>query len=292
LNVPGSLSRILGGMRDPRVDVRIGACVGLLRCCQQGRANGDHVLEKQVVALLSDIRIKPDTRAEIARICAYVSYASALEQVSSLAENVEGKPGEVMVEARDRLLEPGTAQGFWVEAGRDAGEVVAKLRLGQTVIWLQEQLLDSHFESVPAQNTRRLWLKEPGWESHGPVLQVGTNTYYAADSDDICGVADALLAIDREDIEALLAPLWPDDATGRRCRGALALRRGHTQEALSLLSEALELKKVPADTAWWMAETLSRLGRDEEARPHLERFVAKAAKKHPSLAEARRRLGL
>ncbi|HND34148.1 MAG TPA: tetratricopeptide repeat protein, partial [Myxococcota bacterium] len=87
-----------------------------------------------------------------------------------------------------------------------------------------------------------------------------------------------------------LLPLWPDNAAGRRARGSVALAEGRVEEAIQLYTEALELKKVPVDCSYWLAEALRRAGRAAEARPHLERFVAKAPKKSPVLAEARKRL--
>ena len=122
------------------------------------------------------------------------------------------------------------------------------------------------------------------------VVQAGSRTMHPPDPDDVAALADALIAANRPDLEELLAPVWPDTAAGRRARGAIAFRRGRLEEALALLTEAVELKKVPADTWWWLADVLATLGRNEEARPHLEKYVAKAGKRSPWLAEARRRL--
>lgn len=289
LATPACVSRILGGMRDPRVDVRQGACVGLLRLCQQGSRNGDAELERSVVALLSDPRIKPDTRVEIARICSWVGYSSALPVVEGFA-GLGPKLEELAQEAAERLRNPGRTDGIWVEAGRDAGELVARNRTG-----LAAALVGSHLvlASSPVAETkvggiRLLFIKERGWDSADRALQVGDRTFHPGDPDDVAALADAILASNRMDLET--AVVWPDTAAGRRARGSFALQHGRVEEALSLLQEAVDLKKVPADTWWWLAEALRLAGREEEGRPHLEKYVAKASKRSPWLAEAKRRL--
>ena len=57
------------------------------------------------------------------------------------------------------------------------------------------------------------------------------------------------------------------------------------------MTAAIEAKRTPPDGWWYLAEALHRAGRDEEARPHLERYLARAGKRSPFVAEARARLG-
>ena len=75
LGLPEAVGRISIGLRDPRGGVRVGAAVGLLRLVCSVQAHGDKELERRIVALLQDKRLKPDALAEVAEVlCAAVGY--------------------------------------------------------------------------------------------------------------------------------------------------------------------------------------------------------------------------
>jgi tetratricopeptide (TPR) repeat protein len=84
--------------------------------------------------------------------------------------------------------------------------------------------------------------------------------------------------------------LLPLTAATARLRGAARLHAKDPAGALEQLTAAVEMKKVPADAWWYLADALHALGRDDEARPHLERFLAKAGKRAPFVLEAKRRI--
>ncbi len=289
IGTTAALQRILGGLRDPRVDVRMGACVGLLRHCAQGQYNGNRELEAAVVATLGDVRIKPDTRLETVRICCNLGYKTVVEAAEKLASQLNPRQAEQLEELLNQLREPVSPNGIWVEAGKDAGALVPKAKRGAVGALRGERLWIEGAWQTEAP-VRRMFLKEPGEEAADVVLQVGSRSYYPADADEVVELADLVVASNDPQLRAELSPLWPDNAAGRRARGSLALAEGRVDEAIALFSEALELKKVPVDCSYWLAEALRRAGRSAEARPHLERFVAKAPKKSPVLAEAKRRL--
>lgn len=296
LGVPDAVTRIFGAMRDPRVDVRQGACVGLWRLCASAAVNGDTALEARVVALLDDTRIKPDTHAEIARVCANVGYASALGRVERLAETAARAIATVLAEAQERLAMPGGLAGVWADLGLDAGEVNPDAKPGAIVALTGSDAMvraeESRVVKLPVEGTpRRLWLKRPGATEATWAVQIGEATYWAADGDEIGELGDRLLAAEAFDLFALVDPLLPISAASARLRGVAKLRAGDTAGALEYLSAAVEMKKVPPDTWWFLADTLHTLGRDDEARPHLEKAVAKAPKRSPWMAEAKRRLG-
>ena len=67
---------------------------------------------------------------------------------------------------------------------------------------------------------------------------------------------------------------------------------GDVTRAVESLQACVEMKRVPTDAWWWLAEALHRAGRDAEAKPHLEKYLSKAAKRAEHVAEAKRRLGV
>ena len=302
INTRPGMSRILGGMRDPRVDVRVGAGVGLLRRAQQGQHNGDAELERQGASLVGDARIKPETRVDLAALCAALGWTSALAEAEALLPQLTGRLVEVMEEAIARLREPGPVTGLWAEAGRDAGELSPERRGAVIAVIGQERGgADGRREPITLP-IRRMYLKERGWDSPGAVLQIGAQTFYPAEPEEALEFADAGLerfgpgspAGSPEALAAWAGSLeacWPEGAVGGRIRGRVLLKQGRAAEALEVLQGAVDAKRAPVDTAWWLAEALAALGRGAEARPFLERFVAKAARRSPWLAEAKQRLG-
>ncbi len=300
LGVPDAVSRILGGMRDPRVDVRMGACVGLQRLCISAAVNGDTALETRVVALFDDPRIRPETQAEIARVCANVGYGSALERIRILADQGQRTIATIATEALQRLEWPGSGAGIWVDLGLDAAELGPRPdgpASPRTLVALtgSDTLIVAGVDSsrsVPLKHLpRRLWLKRPGETEIGQAVQIELTTYWPADTDEVGELGDRLLAAEAFDLIALVDPLLPPSAATERLRGAALLRGGDPLAAVRHLRAGVEMKKVPTDTWWYLADALFQLGLSDEARPHLEKYIAKATKRAPHLAEARSRLG-
>ncbi|MDP2307187.1 MAG: tetratricopeptide repeat protein [Pseudomonadota bacterium] len=300
LNVPDATSRILGAMRDPRVDVRLGACVGLLRLCASAAVNGDTGLEARVVALFDDPRVKPDTQAEIARVCSVVGYTSSLDAVRKLAENGLRLIATVAGEAQQRLEWPASFAGMWADLGVDAGGMDEGATPGAVIALTSAQPngaqvmirgTEAGVKKVPLTGApRRLWLKRPGATEPTWALQIGAVTYWAAEDDEIITFGDNLLAAEAFSLFAQVEPFLPLNAATARLRGAAKLRAGDALGSLEYFAAAIEMKKAPADAWWYFADALHRLGRDEEARPHLEKFLAKAPKRAPFVIEAKKRL--
>ncbi len=296
LGVPEAVDRIVGAMRDPRVDVRQGACVGLWRLCASAAVNGDAELEARVVGLLSDTRIKPETHAEIARVASVVGFTSATEPVRRLAETSERQLAVVLADALQRLEWPASLAGVWVDLGLDGGEVNVDAKSGAIVALTgSDALVRADGSRVVKKKldarVRRLWLKRPGAAEATWAIQLGPTTYWAAEADEVGELGDRIVAAEAFDTFALVDPLLPDTASAARVRGVVRLRAGDLPGALAYLSAASEMKKVPTDTWWFLADVLHALGRDEEARPHLEKYLSKAGKRAPWVAEAKKRLG-
>jgi hypothetical protein len=299
LGLPAALGRIVVGLRDPRADVRTGAWGGLLRLCASAAVNGDAEVEGAVIGLFTDARIRPETRAEVARICSLVGYTSAASAARSLTDNPGKAIQTTATEAVQRLEFPPPVEGIWVDLGIDAGQsdpardpvAYAALRDPSAVLWADEAgIREQDLRSVAA--FRRLHMKRPGATEAGPALQIGLRTLFPADGDEIVAFGDRLLADGADDALRFVEPILPPTAASARLRGVIKLRAGDVPGAIEVLQIATEMKKVPVDTWWFLADALHRAGRDADAAPHLERYVAKAPKKAPFMAEARRRLGV
>lgn len=295
LDLPAGWRRILVGLRDPRADVRAGAVVGVHRALASAAHNGDAEAVAEVVAALGDPRVRVETRADLARVAATVGLVDALPAIRALAAVEQKGVAAAAAEAQARLENPPPADGFWVDLGLDALSVdpaAAPRAWAATVGRSLIRATAAGAEVVPLAGPRRhLWLKRPGATEPDWALQVGAETWWRADADEMLALGDLLLAQARWDLLDRLDPILPHSAAGLRLRGAALLGRGAPADALLALSAATEMKKVPVDTWWFLADALHRLGRDGEARPHLERFVAKAPKRSPYMEEARRRLG-
>ena len=228
LGVPDATSRVLGALRDPRADVRQGACVGLWRMCASAAVNGDADLEARAVAQLDDTRIRPETIAEIARVLSVVGYGSALERVRRLAETATRNVATVLTDALQRLEMPPGLAGIWADLGLDAGEVNPSPRPGALVALTgSDTMIRAEGDAVtrlPVTGpVRRLWLKRPGATEPGWVIQVGTATLHVGDGDEIGSFGDAILEAEAFDVFALVEPLLPVTAAAAR----LQIGRAH-----------------------------------------------------------------
>ena len=298
LGTPAAFNRVLIGLRDPRQDVRAGACVGLWRAIGSSAVNGDVETEGRVVATLSDARIRVETRVEIARICADAGYRSALEPARSLPEQATRQTRTAAEELVVRLEAAPTLTGIWVDEGLDVMAVGLKGRVGTICAILGEG--DAVFteeggevsrSTLPAP-LRVLRAKAGDKESPGPVLQIGSRCWWPAAGEELCAFGDRLIAAGRFDCLNACDELLGTHSAGLRVRGAALLHQGQVADALLVLEACVAGKKVPADAWWYLAEALQRLERGGEAAPHLQRYLAQAGKRAPVLEEARRRLSL
>ncbi len=295
LSLPEAVNRIIVGLRDPRHDVRAGACVGLWRLVASAEVNGDAALETRVVAALDDKRARVETRVEIARICAAAGYRSALEPARRAAEEAIRNTRKIADEVVAKLESPPAGVGVYVDLGIDNGEArpPGKPRaylalLSATDCVTANATVTRH---APGQPLRVMSGKLPGDEASSTVVQTGRQTWWAAAGDDLCAFGDRLVAAGAFDqLEACEAVIGTS-AAGLRVCGAALLARGDARGALEALEASVAGKKVPSDAWWFLADALHALGRDEEARPHLEKYLSKAAKKAPFVEEAKKRLG-
>lgn len=296
LGIPEAFARVIIGLRDPRQDVRAGACVGLWRAVASAAVNGDADTEARVVATLADARIRIETRVEIARICADVGYTSALEGARALPGQCVRQTQKLAEELVTRLEAPASPVGVWVDRGLDVGAVEPKahgddvcviLGVGDAVYaWADGRVT----REVPPSALRVLQARPRDKDHVGPVVQQGARSWWPAEADDLCTFGDRCLAAGRPDLVALCEEVLGTGAAGLRVRGVAALAAGDVQGARLALQAAVAGKRVPTDTYWWLAEVLHRLGLDAEAQPHLEKYLAKAGKRGAHVEAARARL--
>lgn len=295
LEIPEGVQRILLALRDPRADVRVGAVVGLYRLAVSATRNGDAELAAAVVGALSDTRIRPETRADLARVCANVGYAAALPVAEELAASTAKGVSAVAKEAVTRLTTAPAVDGMWVDLGIDAGEVREDARVREWVATVGDRVVridaDRAWEEARREPRRFVWWKRTGETEAGMVLQEADRTLFAADADDQAHLGERLLHHDADALIDRIDPILPATGATLRLRGAVALRRGDVEGALVALHAAVEARRAPPDAWWYLADALHRAGRDAEARPHLEKYLSKAAKRAPFVAEAKARLG-
>jgi hypothetical protein len=201
LDIPEAGRRIRMGLRDPRADVRIGAGVGLLRLCQSASRGADEELEKEVVSLLRDKRLKADALAEVARTCAGAGYLSALPILESL--ELEGAHQEV-INSLIAVLHglPEEPRGCWVADGLDAGEVNPRpprppafllVGAGMAVMTREEE----GWIPLPGfgkRAARRLFFRRPGATQAGPALQIGEHTFYPVEGGQLAETFDQFVS--------------------------------------------------------------------------------------------------
>ena len=312
LGTPESFQQIAVGLRDPRGGVRVGAAVGLMRLCMSVAACGDAELERNVVALLEDRRLKPDALAEVARVCGAVGYRSARDVLSELV--LSGVHADAVATAQDVLAAAGAPlAGAWLSDGRDAGEVNPSPTL-PTVLWLisDRGAVEAGPEGWIAQTVepatvRRMFIRRAGETDPAPALQLAGRTFTrareadfldaldrAARADQLDG--DALPAEDTASVEDQLAAAalvveLNEGGPALRARGLLLARAGLREEALEALEAATQAKRAPADTWFLLGELYHALGRAPEARQAWEGYLKREKRKRaPQLERATARL--
>lgn len=295
LCIPEGLQRVFLALRDPRQDVRVGACVGVYRYCASAAVNGDEDLAHAVAATLNDERIRIETRAELAKICGNLGYHAALPAARGLTTSTARGVAAVATDAVAWMEAVPPVDGLWVDLGLDTGEIQSERKPLAWIATVGDTLVRADRDGArrEARGTPRRFVR---WRHAGEaeavwVVQEGLRSYYAADAEQQVTFGDRLLQHHAWDLVELVDPMLPAGGPTLRLRGAALLELGRVEEALLALTAAIEARRTPPDAWWYLAEALHRVGRDEEARPHLERYLAKAGKRSPFVAEARARLG-
>ncbi|MFH1467693.1 MAG: hypothetical protein ABIO70_25125 [Pseudomonadota bacterium] len=316
VGLPEALLPIARGVRDPRVDVRTGALVGLARLCCSGAVNGDAQVERTLAGLLGETRLRPDVSVEIARIAHRAGYLRLRGDVARMAgclgdrwrgaaeEILAAMPGEQGVEA---------AVGCWIGGDLDCGEVRARYPAGSWLAVVPGQLLLgaggdlalhpwsldgdgftcaglSAGRSLPLRRLRAWMNGLDGVE----VLQLGARSWAAAHEKDLPELVDSLAAAGFDEAgrrafaAALLEVLTPglsERSTGAYTRAVLLAEAGRDAEACAAL-EPLAGRGRP-EACWHLHRARARLGQGEAAGAALDAYLQLASRRSRFLKAAR-----
>jgi hypothetical protein len=202
----------------------------------------------------------------------------------------------VLDEATARLRNPPSIVGAWVDPGHDLGEIDPSAEIaGHAVMMGSGDGVVILGKAKPMRGPlprpwRVCWAKAPGADTAGPVMQVSERSWFPAGGEDIGAFADACIAAKRWKDLAAAEDSIAHAAARLRVRGTRLLAQGDAKGAREALEAAIAEKRVPTDTYWYLAEALRQCRRGKDAKPHLEKYLAKAGKKGAFVAEATKRL--
>jgi hypothetical protein len=315
LGLPEALLPIARGVRDPRVDVRTGALVGLARFCSSGAVNGDVQVEHTVAGLLGETRLRPDVSVELARIAQRAGYLRLRGELARLAGRLadrwRGSVEEVLAAWPD-THGADLSLGCWLGGELDCGEVRARQPSGQWLVvtpgwllsgqggelalhpWSSEgaDLTCTALEAERAQPVRRLraWM---GGQDGVDVLQIGPRSWAAAQEKDLPDLVEILVASDLPEgrrsglaaaILGLLEPSLSDRPVAAYARAVLYAEARRDDEAVAAL-EPLAGRGRP-EVFWHLHRLHARRGQEGPARTALDAYLQHASRRSRFLAAA------
>jgi hypothetical protein len=300
LGLPDLFTRIAAGLRDPRGDVRLGGAVGLLRMVSSASVHGDELMEKRVVDLLSDRRLKPDAVASVAQVCAAVGYRSALPVLYRL--DLPGKHGEAVSEAISTFSAmDAPLSGVWFSDGRDAGEVNPHSPHGHAFAFIADDTAlirspDGSWaeHSAFSDGLRRMFIRRVGEAEAGHALQQAGRTWYVASPAVLKAQIESELECHSLDWAAAkagtgtpilgsvaerLAGMADETASIWRDVALLHALSGNLSGAIAALHRSVEGKRTPADTWLHLGEALFAQGKPDLAQQMWRTCVEKSRSK-------------
>lgn len=320
LGLPEQLRPLFVGLRDPRLDVRTGASVGLYRYAISAAVPAESDLVHEVTELLVDPRVRPDTRANLVRLCATCGWHQAAPVLEGFLDREDqvAQAAEQALALLQQLNTSHTLFGVWWSDGRDAGQIdsgdpdrdylfiddsVAVVVRSGSVKLLRCEVDGATrlaMEGEPDWSVRRMVLPPPGTDERGLALRIGLETWYRGAPADIVETAAALadrwksLSADPQLIErcvdALLAAL-PESPAGARAAARLELQIGRTDKGLARLEELARGKRPVAEVFFFLGEARALNGDAEGAAEAYRGFLERGPKRSPLATLARQRIG-
>ena len=313
LEIPEAVGRTLLGLRDPRVDVRSGALVGLERLCVSSTAHGSEFVERRVVQSLNDARIPISTKVDVAMLAARVGFRSVEPALDELEGLVDGTLYERIELAREWHALSGQSagiHGLWVANGLDAGEVGEPaeeptwllLREGVAAYGIRPQTgawawKNGGFTCSLAGAKRgtpiRRMVCSSGLDEFRLVLQIGDRTFRQVEEDEMPALLESL----EDGAGGALASVYCDgmaeelgeEKPERFVYGCFLLWAGRADEAFDVLGASAG-RGVPKEV-WWVQSRAARLaGRTKDEKAVLAHYLKRAAKKAPRREVAQARL--
>lgn len=308
--VPGALTL---GLRDPRVDVRTGALVGMERLFRSPACNLDPAARASLGIPLADPRLRPEVALELARLAVRMGFFEYRSAIEALQERLPPKWFNPFQEVLDELADlelPERIFSLWIGTGegRDIGSSRdwRLLRpagwyggIEPIVAWTSCEVGGGRTLTTPdlgAQPMRRMRLRLERGERE-EVLQVGTLAFREAGEKEVLRFIGFLvdgevdLGAGAEEVVATLIPHLGTRPQGILGRALLCGWTGDVAQARVLLEGLVGVARAPAEAHWYLSRILQVAGDPAAARDHLRAYVEKAAKKAPFLAEARQLLG-
>jgi tetratricopeptide (TPR) repeat protein len=274
----------------------------------------EEALEAQVVGLFEDARLRPDTRADLARVCLAAGFRSALPVLQRLGPH-EGVGAEGVEQAIAGLLameQEGWLDGGWISEGLDCGEVNPSPSQGPAGLYIGPEGAISIEAATSAQclpgaprGLRRMSVRRAGNPLAQPMLQFAGRCWRRAEETEQAELIDQMLPVAKVDWRHPLSPSaervllvrlasrgQPEGGVGLRNRALLAAASGRLPEAQALLEEAIEARRTPADAWLFLGELKAGAGELAGARDCWEQCLRRSRRKKDWAAlTAKERLG-
>ncbi len=313
---PAVVRNLGQGVRDPRVDVRTGALVGLERLVCSGSVNGDPRMAAALSALLSERRLRSDASLGLARIAWRTGLWQLRPQVQDLASRLEERWLPLLQELLEGFptgLSSEHILGCWAGSGLDCGEQRPERDPTTTLIVLPSTVLvgaDDSMQQAPWSLEGSV-LDSPMFAGQGPrpvrvlrswfegqeaseVIQIGSSSYGRLGEKDLPAVVDQLalqsfdIAPASRQLLALLEPQLSNRAAGAYARAVLLLLAGDVESASKRLQALAAAKRPRPELAWHHACLRRQQGSQAEALKLAQAYLEAAPRKSPFVQAARR----
>ncbi|MBM75801.1 MAG: hypothetical protein CMK59_10410 [Proteobacteria bacterium] len=143
LGIPEVLNILGIALREPRMEIRWGAALGIHRYCCSSATIGDQDLEEWVVGLLASGNYDTDAQSHLLKICSAASFRSGLKYFESIQPSEREE-----LDSYFKQLSLGSVpnRGLWVSSGLDAVEINPLLKepyqwclIAGDVVWFAEE---------------------------------------------------------------------------------------------------------------------------------------------------------
>jgi hypothetical protein len=293
------LARLGRLLRDQRSDVRAAAAMALRRMAASAAAAENAAIRANVREWLENRRTPPDVSLELARLVGEMGWSELSDAVRGVAG--AGRPhADAVKEALDRLdrrRDPRGWEGAWHSDGLDVFESGPAPREGEWLVVVGDRAWrpgraegdatpDGESLVVDGVRHRRLMLVD-GREA----LQGAGSTWWRLSGKELAEACEGPLASAPARVNAAIAD-WLVAPAHARHRAAALLRAGRADQALPILEELSEQKKVSAAVLLLLAQARFGTGERDGARSAATACLESAGKRDPARSDAEALLAL
>jgi len=295
------LGRIL---RDPRNIVRTAGAAGLRRMALSGASGTDEAIAEAVGGWMDAGRLAPDMVLELIHLvgeCGWSGFESRLQKAAGAGRPHVAATEQALARLAARRDLAGW-DGVWASEGRDVLEPGGKGTIEWFLIaeskWLRpvagaapgDLTLDGVGARVGGDRVRRVYAPIVGSQEQGEALQVQGFTYWRKTAKELVEEVESMMdgvALIGEGAAVIADWVLEVDGTlAQRAAALLRWRAGKVAGARELLEQLTAHKRPRNDLFWWLARIQVDDGDAAGARRSLDRYLGKASKKDPYLAEA------